>query len=98
MLRLLLILLLSDNTVTHAHVQIIPAHSEQVPSEDWHSFSFVSVPAQFWISTPLLIVLGGEEHRPPVMAYMWMINTLKFKECSIANAFTIATDTSVFIA
>ena len=41
----------------------------QLPSEDWQPLSFVSVPAHPCISIPLLIVLGGREHRPPVMAF-----------------------------
>ncbi len=40
----------------------------QFPSEDWQSLRFVSVPAHLPISIPLLIVLGGRKHRPPVMA------------------------------
>ncbi len=39
----------------------------QLPSEDWQSFNFVSVPAHF-PTIPLVIVSGGTEHRPPVMA------------------------------
>ncbi len=57
-----------------------------VPSEDLQSFSFVSVPAHSSISIPLLIVLGGREHRPPVMALCrGIISTVNFKEVNLVS-------------
>ncbi len=67
---------------SYSHVQIIPAHSEQVPSEDWQSFRFVSVPAHPCIFIPLVIVSGGAEQRPPVLASN-KIQTLKFSKSTI---------------